>query len=555
MKKHKSIQKQLMISVVGLFVLMLVFITGVTVKLVRDNMTKILIEKAQEQVYEIARQAEHAMEHSGEYLEELQEFVTEKEKQANITYAIVIDTNVQAVAHSDLNKRNKIYKDDYTIEGATQGKKQFERWFAEVQDVWTYDIMEPIYKDGELYGVIDISIPESGIREVIQQILFYVIIVTLIGFAVIVLVLWKLINKIVNPLKKLVLLVDKTKNFDLKEDEESELIVISEDEIGVMAKAIIEMRRALREIVTTVKESTVNVNNSAMELSKISEKTVTTTNEITLAIEDMAKATEEQANETAKGSVQAVDLSEEIDTVVVNTNKIVDMIVKMNKLSENGTKTVEKLFDCSEKNKEVTEKVSERVLQVNRSAVEITSIVDVITQIANQTNLLALNASIESARAGEVGKGFAVVADEIRKLAEQVGKATKDIQKKINMIQDKSSETVSMMEENMGVVDKNSIITDETKVTFEEISINLNDMVIITEDVIKARDKMTTRKDTIIDAMQNISASAEENSASTEEMLAGAEEELNEIEEVAKHAGKLETLSDDLKEVIRKFKI
>lgn len=555
MKKHKSIQKQLMISVVGLFVLILVFITGVTAKLVRDNMTKILIEKAQEQVYEIARQAEHTMEHSGDYLEELQEFVTQKEKQANITYAIVIDTNVQAVAHSDLNKRNKIYKDDYTIEGATKGKKQFTKWFAEVQGIWTYDIMEPIYKDGELYGVIDIAIPESGINEVIKQILFYMIIVALIGFVMIILVLRKLINKIVNPLKKLVVLVDKTKNFDLKEDQENELIVIRKDEIGVMAKSIIEMRRSLREIVTTVKESTVNVNDSAMELSEISEKTVTTTNEITLAIEDMAKATEEQANETTKGSVQAVDLSEEIDTVLVNTNKIVDMIVKMNKLSENGTKTVEKLFDYSGKNKEVTEKVSEIVLQVNRSAVEITSIVDVITQIANQTNLLALNASIESARAGEVGKGFAVVAEEIRKLAEQAGKATKDIQEKINMIQDKSSETVSMMEENMGVVDKNSIITDETKVTFEEISINLKDVVIVTEDLIKARDKMTTRKDTIIDAMQNISASAEENSASTEEMLAGAEEELNKIEEVAKHAGKLEMLSDDLKEVIRKFKI
>lgn len=42
--------------------------------------------------------------------------------------------------------------------------------------------MEPVYKDGELYGVIDIGVPESGIQSITNSVLGYQIITGIVSF-------------------------------------------------------------------------------------------------------------------------------------------------------------------------------------------------------------------------------------------------------------------------------------------------------------------------------------------------------------------------------------
>lgn len=155
---------------------------------------------------------------------------------------------------------------------------------------------------------------------------------------------------------------------------------------------------------------------------------------------------------------------------------------------------------------------------LNMSASEIGDIVTVIKDIADQTNLLALNAAIEAARAGEQGRGFAVVADEVRKLAEKTIKATEEIARKINKIQDDVSHAAKAMQKEL-----------------QEVSG-------ITEYVRSVGDTLESIVNSALNTNQMISQIA----VTVEQQSATSEEITKNINESAKIAAELESISQTI---------
>lgn len=168
------------------------------------------------------------------------------------------------------------------------------------------------------------------------------------------------------------------------------------------------------------------------------------------------------------------------DDLQENINKLKDVTQATKGTAELSTNSSQKISDIVSDLDNLTEQVginNDSINNLTRQADEITSVIELITDIADQTNLLALNAAIEAARAGEHGRGFAVVADEVRKLAERTHKATGEIAVSIKSLQQDMSDIQTSAEAMTEIVSTSAQEINGFDDTLQELSNNANNIV------------------------------------------------------------------------------
>ncbi|WP_118959404.1 methyl-accepting chemotaxis protein [Colwellia sp. RSH04] len=286
-------------------------------------------------------------------------------------------------------------------------------------------------EENEVLGAVkltyDLSRVDSDIASSITKAAILQFIITLICFAVLSLILKKLIFNRLERLSKTIQTVEN--DLDLNK----QITVNHKDELGAVSIALNNMMAKFKQSFISISGATEQLMESAKHVDEISSLTRT--------------AVLEQKNGTDSVATAINELDASAHEVQHNTQSAADKSVTANERASQGLALVEQakkgINELRDKVNENTEMITELSSKTN----EVGSVLEVITAIAEQTNLLALNAAIEAARAGEQGRGFAVVADEVRSLATRTRESIEQINATISTLQVGAKGAVDSMNE------------------------------------------------------------------------------------------------------------
>ena len=245
-----------------------------------------------------------------------------------------------------------------------------------------------------------------------------------------------IISSITRPLKSLQeQLLTIEKQSDLTQD----LTLEGQDEIRTMAEATQRLVAKFRTTLNDVDQLASELKTSANQGRGVSQRT--------------HQQSEEQKQLSEMIASTATELGASAEDILRTTDQGLQRVEALTHSAQKGqqdvlatAKTVGELADQFEQ-------VEDSVQTLVKHSASISSVLEVIQDIAEQTNLLALNAAIEAARAGEQGRGFAVVADEVRTLAQRTSQSTDEIQQMVTVLQQQSQQAIESLEHNRSQVD------------------------------------------------------------------------------------------------------
>jgi len=486
-------------------------------------------------------------------LQAMFDMVNEIAASADGSYVIMTDNSGNILMHENsafMPSQEKISSVLEVLDGA---------YVASMEDpslpIKDYDgVMRYLTAFPSSVGSITIATPVSVYNEALNRVMLAFVITMLIA-AVVAAIVAVFSNSITRPIIAMQQEIVELRELKLQMKDNASGGHVRQDEMGVMDRAIHELRGRLNQIVQQMIQSSdtlkaqfdtvcISVENSVSDNHSVKD----TVSQIVIAIDDVAQQTQ-QANENF------AEFSDELSRVAGRMEEMNSVASAAVGQCYDGMETVELLSRKIEQSRVLQDATYETANSLSQKSLSIDGISKTISEIASQTSLLALNAAIEAARAGEMGRGFAVVAGEIGGLAAQTASATgdinhiiseiqaeiKNVSTQIGRIQDTTTDCMSTMSDTQGV--------------FRRISENISGMGNDINELENAVDNLNRNKDDIVDKFSNISSETQELTAASQEVNERVESQSSEMDRINTSMSELHEVVKRLNDIIEEFQV
>ncbi len=278
---------------------------------------------------------------------------------------------------------------------------------------------------------------------------------------------------------------------------------VTEDVLGNVVDAINLMTEEIGYLLKDVQDATTKVNLGANSVTQVSRGIVVGAQNQT----DIARQAQEQ---TTQVTTSMRLMSDDAQKASLSASQALEA-------SQAGQQAVLQTLEGMQGIRREVQNISKGIKSLSDRSLEISEIVDTISQITRQTNLIALNAAIEASGAGDAGARFAIVADEVRNLAENAAKATLSITGLIKTIQLEVQAAVVGVENGTREVEEGYRIATGAGERLQEISVLTAQSAAFAENIAASTRLQVHQINNVAQAVQEIAGTASQTATDSQQ--------------------------------------